>query len=99
MLRLRRPQRNDLIQSECCLKFAATEESKHPVLEKVKSVIEEHAGSEIKINSDDELKGEGLFYGIQLSRLCMTLDDGSGPSELTQTPGERPGSNNKLAAH
>ena len=69
-------------------KFAA-EENKQPVLEKVKSVIEEHAGSEIKISSDDELKGEGLFYGIQLSRLCMTLDDGSGPSELTQSPGER----------
>jgi hypothetical protein len=67
-------------------KFAATEESKRPVLEKVKSAIEEHAGSEIKINRDDELKGEDLFYGIQLSRLCMTLDDGSGPSVLTQTP-------------
>lgn len=79
-------------------KFAA-EENKQPVLEKVKSVIEEHAGSEIKISSDDELKGEGLFYGIQLSRLCMTLDDGSGPSELTQSPGERPNPSDKLAAH
>lgn len=79
-------------------KFAA-EENKQPVLEKVKSVIEEHAGSEIKISSDDELKGEGLFYGIQLSRLCMTLDDGSGPSELTQSPGERPNPGDKLAAH
>lgn len=79
-------------------KFAA-EENKQPVLEKVKSVIEEHAGSEIKISSDDELKGEGLFYGIQLSRLCMTLDDGSGPSELTQAPGERPSPSDKLAAH
>ena len=79
-------------------KFAA-EENKQPVLEKVKSVIEEHAGSEIKISSDDELKGEGLFYGIQLSRLCMTLDDGSGPSELTQSPGERPKPGDKLAAH
>lgn len=79
-------------------KFAA-EENKQPVLEKVKSVIEEHAGSEIKISSDDELKGEGLFYGILLSRLCMTLDDGSGPSELTQSQGERTGPSDKLAAH
>lgn len=84
-------------------KLAAQEESKGQVLEAVKTAIEEHAGSEISIRSADELKGDDLYYGIQLSQLCITPDTATEPSVLTQTPqataGEHPGSGNKLAAH
>ncbi|MFY9735844.1 MAG: hypothetical protein WAL02_12035 [Rhodoplanes sp.] len=67
-------------------KIAAQEEAKLPVLETVKSVIQQKAGSEISIHNADELKGDGLYYGIQLSQLCITPDTATEPSVLTQTP-------------
>lgn len=76
-------------------KFAASGKGSRPVLDTVKSAIEENAGSEIKIVSADELKGDDLFYGIQLSQLCITTDTATEPSVLQQTPqaaaGEPPG--------
>lgn len=64
----------------------AKEEAKLPVLEKVRSVIQQNAGSEISIRNADELNGDGLYYGIQLSELCITPDTASEPSVLAQTP-------------
>lgn len=83
-------------------KVAAKEEAKLPVLETVKSVIQQNAGSDLSIRSADELKGDGLYYGIQLSQLCITPDTATEPSVLKQPPqaaaGEHPGSIKKTAA-
>lgn len=77
-------------------------ESRRP-LERVKTALEQQAGSVIDVRSSDELIGDDLFYGIKLWERCITLDTATEPSVLKQTPqaavGERPGSVKKLAAH
>lgn len=46
----------------------------------VQRVIEEGSGGRIQIQSADELFGENLFYGIQLSKFCITPDTATQPS-------------------
>jgi hypothetical protein len=58
-----------------------------PVINTVQQVIQENADSQLRIQSADELTGENLFYGIQLSRLCITPKGASEPSVLVQSPG------------
>jgi len=61
-------------------KVAANADAKRPALEAVKQAIEQKSGSEINVQNDDELTGENLFYGIQVSQLCITLDTDTAPS-------------------
>ena len=67
-------------------KLEAGADSKVPVIKAVKQALQEHADSKVHIQSADELSGENLFYGIQLSSLCITADTASEPSRLPQTP-------------
>jgi hypothetical protein len=57
-----------------------------PVINTVQQAMQERANSQLHIQSADELTGENLFYGIQLSRLCITPKDASEPSVLAQSP-------------
>lgn len=66
--------------------IAANEATKLPIMETVQAVIQQNTGSEINIHSADELNGEGLFYGIQLTQLCITPETATEPSVLAQTP-------------
>ena len=59
-------------------------EGKAPVINAVQKAIEERANGQLRVQSDDELTGENLFYGIQLSRYCITPGDASEPSVLPQ---------------
>jgi hypothetical protein len=58
-----------------------------PVINTVQQAIQERADTQLHIQSANELAGENLFYGIQLSRLCITPEDASEPSVLAQSPG------------
>jgi hypothetical protein len=63
-----------------------------PVVDQVKRALETHAGSEIRVESADQLSGDDLFYGIQLSQLCITPDTATEPSVLAPQPAPaRPG--------
>lgn len=79
------------------------EEDRRPSLERVKTAIEQQAGSAIEIRSADELVGDDLFYGIKLWERCITSDTATEPSVLTQTPqtlgSERSGLIKKTAVH
>jgi len=59
-------------------------EDKVPVINAVQQAIEQRANSELRVQSEDELTGDNLFYGIQLSHYCITPDDASEPSILPQ---------------
>jgi hypothetical protein len=67
-------------------KFEASEQNKMTVVNLVQKVIEDSAGSTIHIQSADELVGENLFYGIQLSKLCITPDTAADPSVRPDLP-------------
>lgn len=54
-----------------------------PVLKSVKGKIEQHAGGKLEMRGENELVGEGLYYGIRLFRFCITLPDAAEPSQLT----------------
>ena len=62
------------------VKFAVDAESKVPIVNAVQKAIEEEAGGTIHIRNGDELHGENLFYGIQLSKFCITPDTATEPS-------------------
>jgi len=67
-------------------------EDKVPVINAVQKAIEERANGQLRVQSEDELTGENLFYGIQLSHYCITPDDASEPSILPQASAqEAPG--------
>ena len=51
-----------------------------PVLPVVRRAIQEETQGQIRLEGDDEMTGEDLFYGIQLSSLCITLDTATEPS-------------------
>lgn len=59
-----------------------------PVINAVQKALQERADGQIRIQSGDELTGENLFYGIQLSRRCITAADASEPSVLPQPPAQ-----------
>jgi len=65
-------------------KFESNAEDKVPIMNTVQQAIQQHADGEIRIRSSDELSGDNLFYGIQLSSLCVTPDTASEPSSLPQ---------------
>jgi hypothetical protein len=46
----------------------------------VKEAIELHTDGQVHVTDRNELAGEDLFYGIQLSSLCITLDTATEPS-------------------
>jgi len=54
-------------------KFAANTKAVQPALQ-------EQAEREIAMRSADEFGGDNLFYSIQLSELCITLNDATEPS-------------------
>jgi len=66
-------------------KLATNAESK-PAIEEVKQAIQQQAHSDIVVQNDDELTGENLFYGIQVSQLCITLDSETEPSVAPPAP-------------
>jgi hypothetical protein len=51
-----------------------------PLLSAAQQAIEEHTQSKFQSSGTDELAGENLFYGIQLSSLCITLNTATDPS-------------------
>jgi hypothetical protein len=66
------------------VKFGLNAETKLPVVNAVQKAIEENAGGTIHIRNGDELHGENLFYGIQLSKFCITPDTATEPSVRSQ---------------
>jgi hypothetical protein len=66
-------------------KVATNAEAK-PAIEEVKQAIQLQAHSDIVVQNDDELTGENLFYGIQVSQLCITLDGETAPSVAPPAP-------------
>jgi hypothetical protein len=63
-------------------KVAADADGRAPLVNKAQKAPEEHTQSRIQSYGTDELAGENLFYGIQLSSLCITLDTATEPSAL-----------------
>jgi hypothetical protein len=77
-------------------KFEANAEDRTPILSAAQKALAEHTQSQIQSIGTDQFSGEDLFYGIQLSELCITLDTATEPSVLTnsdvpQPPASRPG--------
>jgi hypothetical protein len=71
-------------------KFDADADGRAPVLSAAQKAIEEHTQSQIQASGTDELSGENLFYGIQLSAFCITLDTATEPSVLTNSDAPQP---------
>ena len=67
-------------------KFDSSVESKMAATAVMQRAIEEEAGGRIHIHGADELSGENLFYGIQLSKFCITPDTASEPSVRPELP-------------
>jgi len=67
-------------------KFNSSAEDKAPIIKAVQQAIQQDADGQIRIQSADELSGDSLFYGIQLSPLCITPDTATEPSPLPQPP-------------
>lgn len=57
-------------------------EDRIAALNAARQVIQESSGGQLRNEGDDEISGDGLFYGIQLSRRCITLDTATEPSTL-----------------
>lgn len=66
------------------VKLGLNAETKLPAVNAVQKAIEESAGSTIHIRNGDELHGENLFYGIQLSKFCITPNTATEPSVRSQ---------------
>jgi hypothetical protein len=71
-------------------KFETDAEDHALILSAAQKALTEHTQSEIRSTGTDELVGEDLFYGIQLSELCITLDTATEPSVLTNADVPRP---------
>jgi len=63
-------------------KYEASAEAKMPLMNALRDKIEAAAGSQIRVQSEDELTGENLYYGIQLWELCITPNTATEPSKL-----------------
>ena len=61
-------------------KFKANADDRAPILSAAQKALAEHTQSQIQSTGSDELSGEDLFYGIQLSELCITLDTATEPA-------------------
>jgi len=53
----------------------------------VQAALQERAGADIAVRSADEYRGDNLYYGIQLSELCITPGDATEPSVLPPLEG------------
>jgi hypothetical protein len=71
-------------------KFETNAEDRGPILNAAQKALAEHTQSQIQSTGTDELAGEDLFYGIQLSELCITLDTATEPSVLTNADVPQP---------
>jgi len=71
-------------------KFDAGANGRAPVLSAAQKAIEEHTQSQTRSTGTDELAGENLFYGIQLSAFCITLNTATEPSVLTNSDVPQP---------
>jgi hypothetical protein len=67
-------------------KFDSSADDKVPIMKTVQQAIQQDADSQIRIQSADELSGDNLFYGIQLSTLCITPGTATEKSYLPQSP-------------
>jgi hypothetical protein len=64
--------------------FDSKGESRVSVTSAVKEAIELHTDGQVRVTDRNELAGEDLFYGIQLSSLCITLDTATEPSVVNE---------------
>jgi hypothetical protein len=71
-------------------KFETNAEDRAPILSAAQKALSEHTQSQIRSTGTDELSGDDLFYGIQLSELCITLDTATEPSVLTNSDVPQP---------
>jgi hypothetical protein len=79
-------------------KLESSAEAKMPLVNALRDKIEADAGSQIHVQSEDELTGENLYYGIQLWELCITPDTATEPSKLrSAAPPPAPGAQASLA--
>lgn len=70
--------------------FDAGGDAHAPVMNAVQQAIELHTEGQVRLTARDELAGEDLFYGIQLSSLCITLNTATEPSVLSEPVAARP---------
>jgi hypothetical protein len=70
------------------VKVDTSAQTKMATMALVQRVIEADSGGQIQIQSADELFGENLFYGIQLSKFCITPDTATQPSVRPELPSE-----------
>lgn len=61
-------------------KLESNAASRAPIVHAVRETIEGETKSRVQVSDNDQLTGEELFYGIQLSSLCITLDTATEPS-------------------
>jgi len=69
---------------------ASGDDTRAPIINAVQQAMAVHTQGEIKTTGTDELIGQDLFYGIQLSSLCITLDTATEPSVLGESPAAQP---------
>lgn len=62
--------------------FDSDGEVRVSVMNAVKQALELHTDGQVRVTDRNELAGEDLFYGIQLSSLCITLATAIEPSVL-----------------
>jgi len=60
------------------------------VMNAVQQALELHTDGQIRVTDRNELAGEDLFYGIQLSSLCITLTTALEPSVLNGQSAPQP---------
>ena len=70
--------------------FGSSAEGRTPIMAAVQRAIEEHTQGQIQVKGTDELTGEDLFYGIQLSSLCITPVTATEPSTLSNSEMPQP---------
>jgi hypothetical protein len=63
---------------------------REPILRAAQQTIELHTQGSVHISGTEELTGQDLFYGIQLSSLCITLNTATEPSVLDDGIARRP---------
>lgn len=66
-------------------KFESGSDGRASTIGAVQQALQEHTEGQIRSTGTDELTGEDLFYGIQLSSLCITLNTDTEPSVLTNS--------------
>jgi hypothetical protein len=73
-------------------RFVSESGSKVPAIKAVQAALQENTQGEIKQTDGEELSGENLYYGIQLSPLCITPNTATEPSVLADSEKPQRGS-------